>query len=137
MERPEGRQDPERLHFAVQDGDLDEVRRLIASGAPLDHFDEISRTPLHYAVDLERLDIAATLLDAGADVNARDEERIGNTALGEVAGKCSPGVADFLVTHGADPTIEGWMRLTALDRATRRTRPEGRRVLAILRAATI
>jgi hypothetical protein len=37
------------------------------------------------------------LLEAGADVNAHDEPRIGNTVLREVAGTCSLAVAKVLV----------------------------------------
>ena len=96
------------IHYAVQDGDVDSVRRLIASGLPLDDFDEIGRTPLHYAVVAESVEMAMLLLDAGAEV---------------------------LIVNGADPTTRGWMQLTALDRASGRKRPEGRRVFELLQNA--
>ena len=120
------------LHWAVQRGDSAAVERLIAAGQPVDEFDEIGKTPLHYAVAAERLDIARVLLVAGAGVDAHDESSIGNTPLGDVAASCSPEVAEFLVAAGADPTIPGWMQLSALDRAAKRKRPEGRRVSEIL-----
>lgn len=125
----------QELHYAVQDGDVASVRRLIASELPLDEFDEIGRTPLHYAVVAESVEIAALLLDAGADVNAHDEAHAGNTPLAEVAGRCSSEIAEVLIVNGADPTIPGWMQLSALDRASGRKRPEGRRVFEMLQTA--
>ncbi|MGB5167005.1 MAG: ankyrin repeat domain-containing protein [Acidimicrobiia bacterium] len=125
----------EQLHYAVQDGDVEAVRLLIASGLPLDELDEIGRTPLHYAVVAESVEMATLLLDAGADVNAHDEAHAGNTPLAEVAGRCSFEIAEVLVVNGADPTIPGWMQLSALDRASGRKRPEGRRVLELLQKA--
>jgi ankyrin repeat protein len=134
-----GEHDPslegQELHYAVQDGDVDSVRRLIASGLPLDDFDEIGRTPLHYAVVAESVEMATLLLDAGADVNAHDEAHVGNTPLAEVAGRCSPEIAEVLVVNGADPTIPGWMQLSALDRASGRKHPEGQRVFEMLQTA--
>jgi ankyrin repeat protein len=40
----------ERLHFAAQDGDLESVKTLVNMGYPINAFDKISKTPLHYAV---------------------------------------------------------------------------------------
>ena len=123
------------MHYAVQDGDIEAVRRLIASGVPLNDFDEIGRTPLHYAVVAESVEMAALLLDAGADVNAHDEAHVGNTPLAEVASRCTPEIAEVLIVNGADPTIPGWMQLSALDRASGRKRPEGRQVFDLLQDA--
>ena len=75
------------------------------------------------------------LVEAGADVNANDEVRIGNTPLRDVADTCSLAVATFLVNCGADPRIPGWMQLTALDKAAGRKDDEGRRVYALLKGA--
>jgi len=125
----------EELLYAVQDHDVEAVRRLIASGLPLDEFDEIGRTPLHYAVVAESVEMATLLLEAGADVNAHDKTHAGNTPLAEVAGHCGFEIADVLIANGADPTIPGWMQLSALDRAAGRKRPEGWRVLDLLQNA--
>jgi len=75
------------------------------------------------------------LLDSGANVNAHDERVIGNTPLGEVAGNCSLSVAKLLIGSGANPTIPGWMQLTALHKAQERKRPEGLRVAQLLEQA--
>ncbi len=65
-------------------------------------------------------------------MNAHDERRIGETPLGNVAASCSYEMAKRLVDAGADPTIPGWMMLTALDRASTRKRPDGERVFKLL-----
>ena len=40
----------ERLHRAAADGDLEEMRNLVAAGYRLDIFDDLGHAPLHYAV---------------------------------------------------------------------------------------
>lgn len=115
----------EKLHRAAEAGDLDLVRELLGQGCPINAFDEVGNTPLHYAVLGEHVTVIDVLLRSGADVNAHDERVIGNTPLGEAVSTCSLRVARLLVEAGADPTIPGWMQLTALDRAKRRRHEEG------------
>ena len=43
--------DASQLHFAAQDGDIARVRQLLAEGRSPNVFDEISKTPLHYAAE--------------------------------------------------------------------------------------
>jgi ankyrin repeat protein len=73
------------------------------------------------------------LIDAGADVNAIDKARIGNTPLRSVAAECSLAVAQLLVDAGADPRIPGWMQLTALHKAEDRQDEEGQLVYSLLK----
>ena len=123
----------EQLHFAAGDGDLPKVERLIKEGYPINSFDDsLSRTPLHYAAVGEHLDVVRFLIKAGADINLREEKKIGNTVLAEIAQTCSLELATILVNAGADPTIPGWMGLTALDGSARRKKPEGRQVHKLL-----
>ena len=126
----------EELHAAAQHGDLIRVRELIADGFSVNTFDRyLTWTPLHYAATEGHLEVMKALIEAGADVNAHDDRRIGNTPLREVAGNCSYEVAKLLVDVGADPRIPGWMQLTALHESAQRKRPEGVRVHKLLLGA--
>jgi ankyrin repeat protein len=122
----------EQLHFAVQDGNAGKVKSLISDGYDVNLFDEVGYTPLHYAIKNENIEIAQILIESGADVNAHDIDNAGNTPLAEVAQSCSIKVAKFLIRKGADPTIQGWMKLSALDRARKRKKPEGVEVYELL-----
>ena len=121
-----------RLHFAAQEGDLQEARVLVEQGFDVNAFDEFSSTPLHCAVEGAHIEVARYLLSVGADVNAHLEEKAGDTPLGEVAGNCSYEMAELLIKAGADPTITGWMGLSALDHARKRKKKEGVRVYELL-----
>jgi hypothetical protein len=67
----------ERLHRAARDGDIEEMARLVASGVDMNLFDDISWTPLHYAVDCQHYKAAQWLLDNGSAVNAHELAKVG------------------------------------------------------------
>ena len=122
-----------RLHDAASEGNLEIVRRLIATGADVNAFDEDSfLTPLHYAAKAEHQEVAKFLLESGANVNAHYEPRICETPLGEIASNCSYEMAKLLIDAGANPTIRGWMQLSAIDRASERKKTEGAKVYGLL-----
>ncbi|WP_232214549.1 ankyrin repeat domain-containing protein [Rubidibacter lacunae] len=122
-----------QLHFAADEGDLERVKNLIEDGHDIHAFDnDLSLTPLHYAASKEHFSVVEYLLKMGADVNARQEEKIGETPLGEIADNCSLKMAQLLVSAGANPTLPGWMGLSALDRAKKREKAEGKRVYELL-----
>ena len=124
--------DREQLHFASGDGDLETVKRLLQQGLDPNAFDDLGWTPLIHAAKRGHLDVVRCLLAAGAQVDARDKARAGNTALAEVAAECSLEMAKALVDAGAEPRIPGWMQLTALDRAKKRQRGDGPAVYRLL-----
>jgi len=126
----------EALHFAAADGDLSKVKELIQHGFDLNAFDDLSWTPLHHAVKEEKYDVVEYLLAAGADVNAHEEEKIGETPLGEVAANCKLKMAELLIEAGADPTIPGWMQITAMHRASERKKDEGIKVYQLLKSVS-
>jgi ankyrin repeat protein len=125
----------QRLHEAARCGDLEEVKRLLQAGSQPNEFDDLGKTPLHYAAAGAHLEVVRLLLASGAEINAHDERVIGNTPLREVADRCSYEVAKILIDAGADPTIPGWMQITALHKARDRKRPEGLRVRQLLEDA--
>jgi ankyrin repeat protein len=123
----------DQLHFAAADGDLNKVKELLQKGFDVNVFDEnLSFTPLHYAVKGNHIEVAKYLISVGADVNAHQLEKIGETPLGEVAANCTYEIAELLVKAGANPTIPGWMKITALDRAAKRKKEEGKQVYNLL-----
>jgi len=123
----------ERLHRAAGSGDVELIKALLEAGLPINAFDDdLSRTPLHYAASEGHIAAVRYLIDSGADVNAHEEEKIGETPLGLVAESCSFEMAQTLIDSGADPTIPGWMAITALDRSAERETPEGKRVHKLL-----
>jgi len=60
---------------AVSAGDADQVAAQLASGAFLEQRDAARRTPLMIATRNDQLAIARRLIEAGADVNAKDNIR--------------------------------------------------------------
>src|SRR5689334_2494446 len=102
------------LHSAALEGDVAEMTALLDQGADPNAFDDVAFTPLHHAADKEHLHAVTLLLQRGADVNAHDASRIGDSPLGHIAGHCSLAMAQLLIDAGADPTIRGWMQLSAL-----------------------
>jgi ankyrin repeat protein len=111
-----------QLHQACAEGNLDEIKRLLQTDHVrlINTFDELSLTPLMRAAMGGHVEAVGLLIAAGADVNAHDDRRIGNTAINEVAGDGSFVMIEALLEAGADPTIRGWMDLNALDRARHR-----------------
>ena len=125
-------QEQETLHIAVQENNLALVKDLVEKGLTVTGFDDLGLTPLHYAARNENLEMVTFLLASGADINAQDETRAGNTPLAEVAGTCSLKMARRLIAAGADPTIPGGMQLTALHKAKKRLRGDGPMVYELL-----
>ena len=99
---------------AARGADVDSMKLLLAHGALVDLPQASGETPLMVAVGLavptdtrgkfrtqsDALAAAQVLLDAGANVNARDTR--GRTALHAAAAQGYTDVAKFLVEHGAD-----------------------------------
>jgi ankyrin repeat protein len=122
----------ERLHRAAQDGTISEMAELVTAGYDVNAFDDMSYTPLHCAVGHNRPEAAAWLLDHGADINANEEAKIGETALCLAVQGAPAEIVEMLLKRGADPDIPGWMGLTARMRAQRRNDEPGRKIAALL-----
>jgi ankyrin repeat protein len=90
------------IHDAVAAGDLARVRALLsASPADVNAGDTLAqRAPLHLAAARGALDIAALLLDRGADVDERTED--GDTPLTYAVMRGHVDFVRLLVARGAD-----------------------------------
>ena len=91
------------MHEAAWTGDLGQIQHLIAQGIPLDTADAQSGdTPLHFAVMFGHTHVAVALLDAGADLQARNQDDA--TPLHMAAFFCRKDLVQILLDRGADPT---------------------------------
>ena len=91
------------LHQAVRAGDLPAVQRLLAqpSGIALrETRDPEGRTPLLLATELNRVEAARALIEAGADVNAKDARQDTPYLLAGAAGRLE--ILEMTLAHGAD-----------------------------------
>jgi len=92
-----------RLHDAARAGDVPAIGRLLAEGLAIDAQDADGRTPVMVATLAHRTDAVQALVDAGADVDLRDN-RLDNVFL--YAG--AEGLLDILRIAndaGADPAL--------------------------------
>ena len=86
---------------AVMVGNSAAVEQHIAAGSDLDMQEELGgSTPLMLAAIYGRYDIASTLIDAGADLEARNKS--GGTALHQACSFCRPEIVKLLLHSGAD-----------------------------------
>ncbi len=105
------------LHIAAQRGWLENVRFLLSYGANPDARDpDQGATPLHVCAEGNYVEVAETLLKAGADLHAKD--RSGRTPLHTAAYWGAAEVVRLLVAHGADVHARDEDRQTPLHAAT-------------------
>ncbi|MBE6449569.1 MAG: ankyrin repeat domain-containing protein [Alphaproteobacteria bacterium] len=101
------------LITAVHDGQLDEVRRLIAEGVDINAVDEHGNTALMYAAKKGFSLTIEALVKAGADVNFQKSE-VGITALSFAAMKGFERSIEKLVNAGADIEVQDYKGNTPL-----------------------
>ena len=98
-----------RMLEACLNGDLPEVRKLLASGLhPDKDFSEETNVPLFYAIARNHLAVAKALRRAGADVN-HHAAQYPMSHLYAAATAGTPEMIDWLLKEGADPefTLNG------------------------------
>ena len=107
---PEGRPD---LINAAEQGDLGQLKRLLADGTPVNVRDVCLRTPLMLAAHQGRLEAVRELLDRGAFPNLHEKGHY--TALMLAASNDHHGVVRLLAERGADVNeqerTQGWTAL--------------------------
>ena len=64
-------------------------------------------------------------------MNAYDEEKAGETALGVAAHGEYPEIVGLLLRHAASPDIPGCMGVTARERAKSRSDEDGQKIFAL------
>lgn len=92
------------IHTATFLGDLDAVKQHIAAGSDLNVQEPtVGSTPLISAAVFGKTEIARALIEAGADVNIKNNE--GSTALHSAAFLCRMEIVEMLLANGADKTL--------------------------------
>ena len=101
------------LHLAAHYGHADVVSLLLHNNAPVDlrSANQMANTALHAALAGRRADVVPILLDAGADVNARQHG--GWTALHAAAANGDRALVELLLSRGADAAIANDAGVTA------------------------
>ena|SRR5258705_925129 len=97
--------EPKALHDAAQSGNIEEVRRLLVIGQQPNEFDDLGKTPLHYAAEHGYLEVMESLINTGANVNAHDER-----------------VITVVLTARAGCAIGSWLTKNDLKKFVRKTR---------------
>jgi len=130
----EGQDTTNVLILAVDEGKIEEIKRLLNGGANVNAEDEYGNTALMKAAELGYLEILKLLLDSGAEVNAKDECH--GTALIRASKMGRLEVVRLLLNEGADVNARQKFSeppsITALMWASDRNHPE---VVKELRAA--
>ena len=111
------------LQWAVYNGDVAEVRRLLRAGANVALANNYGASPMTLAAEVANTAILRVLLEAGASADSPNPE--GQTALMAVARTGNVDAAKLLVDHGATVDAkEKWGGQTALMWASARRHPE-------------
>jgi len=101
------------LHMAIIQGDMEVVRQHIQAGSDLDLKEpKGGSSPLITAAVFGRTDAALALIEAGADVNIKNND--GSTPLHTAAFFCRTEIVEALLANGADVSIKNNAGSTAL-----------------------
>ncbi|XP_057279153.1 GA-binding protein subunit beta-2 [Pezoporus wallicus] len=104
-----------RLLEAARKGEDDEVRKLMASGAPFTT-DWLGTSPLHLAAQYGHYSTAEVLLRAGVSRDART--KVDRTPLHVAAADGHTQIVELLIKNGADVNAKDMLKMTALHWAT-------------------
>ncbi|XP_058863661.1 GA-binding protein subunit beta-1 isoform X2 [Acipenser ruthenus] len=100
-----------RLLEAARKGQDDEVRTLMANGAPFTT-DWLGTSPLHLAAQYGHYSTAEVLLRAGVSRDART--KVDRTPLHMAASAGHSGIVELLIRNGADINAKDMLKMTAL-----------------------
>ncbi|MBE9480139.1 MAG: acyltransferase family protein [Bacteroidetes bacterium] len=102
------------LHEAALTGDIEVIQQHIKAGSDLNEKESRGgSTPLITAATFGQTEVAIALIEAGADVNFKNNE--GSTPLHTAAFFCRTEIVKALLTNGADKNIKNNAGSTALE----------------------
>jgi ankyrin repeat protein len=102
------------IHTAVMTGNMEAFKQHIAAGTNLNEKDPLGgSSPLISASLFGKTDMAKMLIDAGADLNFRNND--GSTALHTASFFCRPEIVRMLLDKGADKSIKNKYGSTAYE----------------------
>lgn len=105
------------LHEAAMTGDIENMKKLIATGADLNVKEPLGgSSPLLTAATFGHTDVVKALIQGGADLNLKNND--GSTALITAAFFCREDIVEALLQSGADKSIRNNSGATALDVVT-------------------
>lgn len=91
------------LHLAAHEGQVDEINRLIATGADLNARDRAGRTPAHVAAFASHDDAVTALAKGGADMNALENRVYDVLTIAAVAN--DPELVSLAIELGNKPDL--------------------------------
>jgi ankyrin repeat protein/beta-lactamase regulating signal transducer with metallopeptidase domain len=118
------------LHKAAADGDLEQVKKLIAQGADINAKDSQKRTALQYASEKGHAEVARLLISHGAYVNANFAGH--RTPLHYAAMTGNKRTVELLLSKGADINARNEYGITPLFEAMRSSAPGRKEVVECL-----
>jgi ankyrin repeat protein len=86
---------------AIHDGDIEQIKRLIKAGFPLDKRDSSKRTALHIAAFQSHDEMLKLLVEAGGDINALEYMRYDVITIAAVANDAE--LLKLAISLGGDP----------------------------------
>jgi len=102
------------MHEAALTGNIEVIRQHIKAGSDLNEKDETGGgSPLHTATTFDKTEVALTLLEAGANINFKNNE--GSTPLHTAAFLCRIEIVKALLKNGADVIVRNNAGSTALE----------------------
>lgn len=105
------------IQTAILSGNLDAVKQHIEAGTDINGKDPLSgSTPLISAASFNKIEIAKTLIDAGADLAVKNND--GSTALHAAAFFCRVEIVQLLIDARADKTLRNNFGATARESVT-------------------
>ncbi|CAJ1976435.1 unnamed protein product [Sphenostylis stenocarpa] len=112
----QGQSKDELLYQQVSYGNTEGIKSLRREGARLEWRDKDAKTPLIVAcMNPQLYNVAKTLIELGANVNAYRPGRHGGTPLHHAAKRGFESIIKLLLSHGANPLILNDDCLTALE----------------------